>query len=256
VLGALIWDVDGTLAETERDGHRVAFNRAFRALGLPWCWDEDHYGRLLGIAGGRERLLHDMADRPDAPTDEAARVALAEQVHRLKNVCYADIVRSGQLPLREGVSELFHDCVRAGVRMAIATTTSRVNVEALLLRHLGADWPAMFAAVVCAEEAPIKKPDPQVYLRALAQLQLAATQVVAIEDAPAGIDAAGRAGIPVVVAHSQYFPAATGRRVLAHGPSLGRARGWAPGPGGGARRIGLSQIARWHGRLGGSDELL
>jgi beta-phosphoglucomutase-like phosphatase (HAD superfamily) len=246
LLSAVIWDVDGTLAETERDGHRVAFNRAFRALGIPWQWDEDYYGELLAVTGGRERLLHDMASRADAPVDEAERAALAARVHRLKNVCYADIVRSGQLPLREGITELFADCAHAGVRMGIATTTSGANVEALLLRHLGADWRAQFATVVCAEEAPRKKPDPQVYLAALAQLQLTAREVVAIEDAPAGVTAARRAGLEVVVAHSQYFPALRAGRVLAHGPSLGRPRGWTPAAGARAKRIGLKQIARWH----------
>ncbi|MFG5409478.1 HAD-IA family hydrolase [Piscinibacter sakaiensis] len=182
-MQALIWDVDGTLAETERDGHRLAFNEAFQALGLPWRWDERRYGELLAVTGGRERLLHDMATRPDAPADPDARRALAARLHALKNERYAAIVAAGGIPLRPGVAELLDEARRAGLPMAIATTTSRSNVEALLGAHLGPGWAAGFAAVVCAEDAPRKKPDPQAYLQALAGLGCAPAEALALEDA-------------------------------------------------------------------------
>src|SRR5579863_6399633 len=167
MLKAILWDVDGTLAETERDGHLVAFNRAFEALALPWRWSESRYGELLAVAGGRERLLHDLESQPQAPPHAEQRAALVERVHRLKNQNYAAIVASGALQLRAGVGQLFADCAAAGVSMGIATTTSAVNVAALLAAHLGEGWRSHFAAVVCAEQAPLKKPDPQVYQRAL-----------------------------------------------------------------------------------------
>src|SRR5579863_9045583 len=181
MLKAILWDVDGTLAETERDGHLVAFNRAFEALAVPWRWSESRYAELLAVAGGRERLLHDLQSQPLAPPDAEQRAALVERVHALKNQHYAAIVAGGALALRSGVAQLFADCAAAGVSMAIATTTSAVNVAALLRTHLGEDWRSQFGAVVCAEQAPLKKPDPQVYLRALQTLGLAADDVLAIE---------------------------------------------------------------------------
>jgi HAD superfamily hydrolase (TIGR01509 family) len=249
-MRALLWDVDGTLAETERDGHRVAFNRAFAALGLPWQWSEARYGELLAVAGGYERLLHDLGTRREAPRRAQEREALARHVHRLMNRIYAAIVRGRELPLRAGVAELLTECQRAEVPMGVVTTTSRGNVAALLECHLGRGWQQRFAVTVCAEEAPRKKPDPQAYLLALEALGLKSAEAVAIEDAPAGIEAAGRAGVPVIVTRSHYFPAAAAGGALAFGPSLGSAVGWQPPADAPEARIGLEQIARWQARSG------
>jgi phosphoglycolate phosphatase-like HAD superfamily hydrolase len=150
VIRALLWDVDGTLAETERDGHLVAFNRAFEALDVPWRWSEQHYGELLAVAGGRERLLHDMSRREEAPGDARQREALAETVHRLKNQIYAEIVGGGELPLRAGVAELLSECCRAQLPMGIVTTTSRGNVQALLECQLGSHWQGPHYFPACA----------------------------------------------------------------------------------------------------------
>jgi HAD superfamily hydrolase (TIGR01509 family) len=244
-LRALLWDVDGTLAETERDGHLAAFNLAFEALGVPWRWSEARYGELLAVAGGFERLLRDMDDRAEAPAQPAQRESLASTVHRLKNEIYAGIVRRGELALRPGVAQLLADCWCAGLPMGIVTTTSRVNLEALLECHLGSRWRTHFAAVVCAAEAPRKKPDPQVYQLALAVLGLEPREAVAIEDAPAGVAAARRAGVPVIVVHSHFFPACDACDATASGPSLGSGAGWRPEPLARAARIGLDQIRRW-----------
>jgi HAD superfamily hydrolase (TIGR01509 family) len=243
---AVLFDVDGTLAETERDGHRVAFNQAFEAAGVAWRWDEAYYGELLAVAGGRERLLHDMARQATAPADETARQVLAAQLHRLKNECYARIVREGRLPLRPGIVELMADCERAAVVMGIATTTTGANVDALLGLNLGPAWRERFAVVASAEEAPRKKPDPQVYQLALSALGRSAHEVVAIEDSPAGIEAARRAGIAVIVTRSCYFPGTDSAAALAAGPSLAAAQGWHPTARPGSQRIDLEQIARWH----------
>jgi HAD superfamily hydrolase (TIGR01509 family) len=246
MLKALLWDVDGTLAETERDGHLAAFNQCFEALGVPWRWSEERYGELLAVAGGRERLLRDMRCQASAPADPLERQALAERAHHLKNEKYASIVASGKLRLREGVAELLEDCARSGLRMGIVTTTSRANVEALLRTHVGGDWESKFAVVVCAEEAPRKKPDPQAYLLALDALRLPPQETIAIEDAPVGAAAAQAAGVPVIVTRSHYFPVSEIPRALAVGPSLGRRDGWHPAADPDITRIGLRQIIQWH----------
>jgi HAD superfamily hydrolase (TIGR01509 family) len=247
-LQALIWDVDGTIAETERDGHRVAFNRAFAARNLSWHWDEQHYGRLLRVTGGRERLLHDMESRAAAPALRADREALAGAVHVLKNSFYAEIVREGAIALRPGVLQLMQECRAADVRMAIATTTSRANVAALLRAGLGESWPDWFAAVVCAEDVVRKKPDPQVYARACQQLGVPADSAAAIEDSPDGAAAARAAGLHVILTRSFYFPDDTVGAVTACGPGLDQSAGWRPAvPASVPARqgVGLATIEAW-----------
>ncbi len=246
MISAMLWDVDGTLAETERDGHLQAFNLAFSSLAVPWRWSTARYVELLGVAGGRERLLHDMRSQARAPADHGERQALAGRIHRLKNEIYANIVARGELPLRDGVRELLQDCVQAEVRLGIVTTTSRANVEALLGTHLGADWQARFAVVVTADEAPDKKPNPQAYLLALEGLRLRPHETVAMEDAPAGVKAAQAAGIPVIVTRSHYFNSDPVRGALAVGPSLSRSDGWNPAADLRAARIDLAQVIQWH----------
>ena len=250
MIEALLWDVDGTLAETERDGHRVAFNQAFQALNIPWRWNEQRYGVLLEVSGGRERLLHDMSFRGDAPAEAAERQLLAERIHQLKNELYAGIVTRGLLKLRAGVVELMDDCLRSHVPMGIVTTTSRCNVDVLLASQLGADWASRFTTIICAEEAPQKKPHPQAYFLALKALRVEADRTVAMEDAQAGVSAAQAAGIPVVITHSHYFPGVNSDRALAVGESLGDSRGWTPPAAKTGERIGLEQINQWREEFG------
>ncbi len=205
MLRALIWDVDGTIAETERDGHCVAFNLAFEEAGLAWRWSPDHYGPLLHVAGGRERILHDMAQRADAPATAAEREALARALHLRKNAIYAERVAAGALSPRPGVLRLMDEAAAAGVQLGIATTTSGSNVQALFSSLFGADWRRRFAAVVCAEEAPQLKPHPQVYLRALQGLGVVAGEAFALEDTPNGLLAAQAAGIACGITRSAFF---------------------------------------------------
>jgi HAD superfamily hydrolase (TIGR01509 family) len=245
---AVLWDVDGTLAETEREGHLVAFNQAFAALSIPWRWSEERYGELLAVAGGRERLMHDMQFQKCAPADPQVREALAERVHHLKNEYYTRIVAGGQLPLRDGVRELMEDCARARIQMGIVTTTTRSNAEVLLETHFGQDWESSFAVVVCADDAPKKKPDPQAYLLALEALRMGSRDAIALEDAPAGASAAQAAGIPVIVTRSHYFAAAEYQATLAVGSSLGEIKGWDPPADRQYQRIGLNQISQWYSR--------
>lgn len=250
MISALLWDVDGTLAETEREGHLRAFNRAFEAMALPWRWSERRYGELLAVAGGYERLLYDMEARADAPPDGEQRARLARRLHREKNLIYEKIVRAGEVGLRPGVRELLADCRDAAVPMAIVTTTGRANVAALLERHLGAAWQARFAALVCAEEATAKKPHPLAYALALDALRLPPRETVAIEDSPAGVEAAQRAAVPVIVTRSHFFRDCAVAGALAVGPSLGGCEGWLPNATPDAARISLEQIARWHAQQG------
>jgi HAD superfamily hydrolase (TIGR01509 family) len=250
MLKALLWDVDGTLAETERDGHRVAFNRAFEAEGLPWRWDEQHYGQLLRITGGRERILHDMASRTDAPALLEQRLGLASRLHRLKNAHYAGIIDSGSIALRAGVLELMQQCRDSGMRMAITTTTSRSNVQALLHRHLGDDWRSWFDVVLCAEDTQNKKPDPEVYSSALVHLGIGPLEAIAIEDSPGGVAAAVAADVPVIVTRSAYFADETVHGAIAIGPGLHQRAGWRPLPESGTEgAVDLDDLIDWHRRM-------
>lgn len=246
MLEAILWDVDGTLAETERDGHLVAMNAAFAELDVPWRWSAGRYRELLRIAGGFERLLHDFQSQPLVPKDAQARRDLASRIHRRKNQIYAERIASGAVTLRPGVRELMDDCAADGTRMAIVTTTSHGNLAALLDAQLGPDWAQRFAAIVCAEDAPLKKPDPQAYRLVLERLELPGSATVAIEDSPAGLASASAAGIPVVITRSEFFADAPVPGALAVGPGLGTVAGWNRKVTDDAGRINLQVIRSWH----------
>jgi HAD superfamily hydrolase (TIGR01509 family) len=252
LLQALLWDVDGTLAETERDGHRVAFNTAFEALRLPWHWNVARYGRLLRVTGGRERLLAAMAEETDAPVIAAEREALARELHRRKNAAYAELVNEGAIALRPGVRELLEEATRQGLAQAIVTTTSRVNVDALLGRHLGPRWRQRFAAVVCGEDVAAKKPSPEAHRRALTLLHCAPVAALAIEDSCAGATAARAAYMPVMVTRSAYFGSDPIDHAVAIGPGLQHRAAWRPAchphdPVEG--RVTLADLIDWHARM-------
>ena len=248
-LQALLWDVDGTLAETERDGHRVAFNLAFEAMGLAWRWDEARYLQLLNITGGSERLRADMATRADAPVKASERDALVAELHRRKTGFYTALVRASRLPLRPGVMALITEARDAGLRQAIATTTSRANVGALLGVHFGAHWRQIFEVAVCGEDVARKKPDPEVYDHALRALGLRPPDTLALEDSPAGVVAALGAGIPVVVPRSACFANAAIDGAIAVGPGLHAREGWHPATTGPPGPVSLADLRTWHARV-------
>lgn len=198
---ALIFDVDGTLAETE-ELHRQAFNHAFARHGLDWQWDRAVYKDLLRVTGGKERMRAYHERLRMAPPLSDADIA---ELHRIKTAHYAELVETGRCPLRPGVTELLAAAKSRGQRLAIATTTSHGNIEALLSQALGTNWAAQFDAIVAGDDVRHKKPAPDVYLETLARLKLDAADCVAIEDSANGLISASRAGIPVLITRSMFF---------------------------------------------------
>jgi len=201
VPDALIFDVDGTLAETE-ELHREAFNRAFAGAGLPYRWDRARYGELLLITGGRRRIEHYFGQSTDLT--EAQVADLAPRLHRAKNQHFAETMSDSPVELRPGVADLLSEARRTRVRLAIATTTSRVNLDALARRFPGELDLDTFDAVVCGEEVTALKPDPEVYRTALDRLGLSAGRCLAFEDTHNGVKSATGAGLAVVVTPSMY----------------------------------------------------
>ena len=196
---ALIFDVDGTLADTERDGHRVAFNRAFAEAGLDWEWSVELYGRLLSVTGGKERILHYLGEYNtgfERPDDMAGFVG---ELHRSKTRHYMALMSEGAIPLRPGVERLLGEARDSGTRLAIATTTTPENVNALIENTLPKGAMNWFEVIGAGDIVPHKKPAPDIYAWVLRELKLAAGDVIAFEDSAHGVSSASAAGIDRVV---------------------------------------------------------
>lgn len=203
-LRALIFDVDGTLANTERDGHRPAFNAAFEEVGLPWHWDEDFYGELLEIAGGRERIRH-YAERFDPATFARPDFEqLLQRTHKIKTDHYQRMLESGAILLRADLGQLICEARTEGLRVAIASSSRHQNVVGLLKSNLGPEADSWFDFIASGDLVPRKKPAPDVYLWTLKELQLPAQDCLAIEDSAHGLAASLAAGIPTIVTLSDY----------------------------------------------------
>ncbi len=203
-LQALIFDVDGTLADTERDGHRLAYNAAFREFGLDWDWDPALYGRLLAVHGGKERLHHYVQHyRPDFALDRDLEMYI-DELHAVKTEHFVKIVRQRGIPARPGIKRLLQEARAEGLRLAIATTTSRINVEALLQTAVHANAPDWFEVIGAGEDASDKKPAPDIYELVLQRLKLSAGHVLAFEDSRNGLLSATGAGIRTVITVNDY----------------------------------------------------
>jgi HAD superfamily hydrolase (TIGR01509 family) len=203
-LQALIWDVDGTLAETEDDGHRVAFNRAFAEAGLAWRWSTDTYRELLAVTGGKERLLA-WWRRVDPDGANGPPVApLIRRLHERKTAHYLALLAGGAIGLRPGVAALLEAARQQGLRQAIATTTTPDNVTRLIDVTLGPDGHSLFEVIGAGDVVPAKKPAPDIYRWVLARLALAPADCLAIEDSAAGVAAARAAGLPVLLTRGVY----------------------------------------------------
>lgn len=201
-FSALIFDVDGTLAETE-EIHRRAFNETFASFKLDWDWPPPLYRRLLRVTGGKERL------RAFANSRHGGGRSLSEdeitELHRFKTARFGQLIAGGVCPLRPGIAAAIAGAQSRRQRLAIATTTARPNVEALLSATLGPDGGALFEAIVAGDEVPRKKPAADVYRKTLDLLGLPGEECLAIEDSRNGLLAASAAGIPVLITRSFYF---------------------------------------------------
>ena len=207
-LKALLLDVDGTIADTERDGHRVAFNQAFAAAGLDWDWDIELYGQLLAVSGGKERLRYFIEEwKPGFEQPEDLGFFIRE-LHRVKTRCYLALLEQGAIPLRPGVGRLLKEARATGLRLAIVTTTTPENVTALLGSTLGPDSIGWFDLIAAGDIVPGKKPAPDIYHYALEQLDLQATECLALEDSDNGLLSSTGAGIKTLVTVNDY----TGRQ--------------------------------------------
>jgi HAD superfamily hydrolase (TIGR01509 family) len=202
-MRALIFDCDGVLADTERDGHRVAFNRAFRAMGLDVEWDIELYGRLLQIAGGKERMRH-FFDTTAWPANVGDKDAFIQDLHRRKTDLFMQIIESGELPLRPGVRRLVDEAIGDGMPLAVCSTSNERAVNRVIETMLGAERKARFAAILAGDVVKKKKPDPEVYDLARQRLGLPGRDCVVIEDSRQGLLAAKAAGMWCVITTNGY----------------------------------------------------
>jgi HAD superfamily hydrolase (TIGR01509 family) len=200
-MKALIFDCDGVLVDTERDGHRVAFNRAFAAAGIDAEWDVDLYGELLKIAGGKERMTHyfNEAGWPEGQT----AATLIPELHKKKTAIFTDLIAKGRLPLRPGVARIVDETHAAGVRLGVCTTSDPKAIDGVL-DLLGAKRKSWFEIVLAGDVVKKKKPDPEIYNLAKQRLGLDARDCVVIEDSRNGLLAALGAGMRCLITTSAY----------------------------------------------------
>lgn len=204
MLQALLFDVDGTLADTERDGHRVAFNQAFAQAGLDWEWPVALYGDLLGVTGGKERIRYYL-DRYRTDFKRPAKFdEFVAGLHKSKTAIYTRMLDEGAIPLRPGVRRLLEEARAAGMRLAITTTTTPDNVTALLRSTLGNDGENWFELIAAGDIVPAKKPAPDIYFYAMQQMQLTPAQCLAFEDSENGIRATRGANLQTVITVNDY----------------------------------------------------
>jgi len=203
MLAAVYFDCDGVLVDTERDGHRVAFNRAFAAKGLEREWSVERYGELLKTAGGKERMKRDF-DETAWPDGVADKDAFIRELHKLKTDLFMEIIDSGQLPLRAGVARLFDEITAAGLTVAICSTSNVRAVTLVAERMLGPERKAALHGIYAGDMVPAKKPDPAVYNLAAAETGIDPARTLVVEDSRNGLLAAVAACMPCLVTISSY----------------------------------------------------
>ena len=203
-LEALLFDVDGTLADTERDAHRVAFNMAFKKADLDWDWTVSIYGELLAITGGKERIKHYIGNYLDEFQYDGNLTAFIRQLHESKTDFYVKVLSDGDIELRPGVERLLNEARDADLRLAIATTTTPENVEVLITQTLGADALRWFEVIAAGDVVPAKKPAPDIYIYAMAKMGLTPEQCLAFEDSENGIHATNDAKLTTIITTNGY----------------------------------------------------
>ncbi len=202
-MKALIFDCDGVLVDTERDGHRVAFNRAFAQKGYDIEWDVELYGRILEIAGGKERMRH-YFDNHGWPADAADKDALITELHKLKTDLFMQIIESGELPLRPGVARLVDEAIAANVTLAICSTSNERAVNLVAEKLLGPERKARFSEILAGDVVSRKKPDPEIYNLASQRLGAEPSECIVVEDNRNGLLAAKAANMRCVVTTNGY----------------------------------------------------
>lgn len=203
-LKAFLFDVDGTLSDTERDGHRVAFNQAFEEYGLDWQWDIDTYGQLLAVTGGKERMkfyVDKFLDQDKLPENLDT---LIPELHQSKTRHYLKLLSTGAIPLRPGVERLIKEARQSGFRLAIATTTTPENVTTLLEHTLGKDSIDWFEVIAAGDIVAAKKPAPDIYDYALNAMKLSADECIAFEDSANGIKSSKGADLTTIITTNGY----------------------------------------------------
>ncbi|MBX3616786.1 HAD family hydrolase [Nitrosomonas sp.] len=203
-LQAVLFDVDGTLADTEQDGHRLAFNAAFQQFGLDWNWDIELYGELLQVTGGKERIRFYMEQYAPAMLNKSDLTVWIASLHKTKTSYFEALMEAGNIPLRPGVARLMQELRQEKIKIAIATTTTMENVTALLKSTLGEESIGWFDVIGAGDIVPLKKPAPDIYQWVLNQLNLAAHQCIAIEDSENGLKSALAAKLPTLITVSGY----------------------------------------------------
>jgi len=202
-LKAIIFDVDGTLAETERDGHRIAFNLAFTDAGLDWNWDESLYGELLAVTGGKERIRYFLNDfHADFEHDDIDNLILT--LHASKTKHYVALLESHAIALRPGVLRLMNEARASGLRLAIATTTTPENVTALVSSTLGEEALNWFDCIAAGDIVPAKKPAPDIFDYCLQEIGLPADECLVFEDSANGVLSSLGANITTIVTQNNY----------------------------------------------------
>ncbi|CAG0939446.1 Protein CbbY [Gallionellaceae bacterium] len=202
-IKAIIFDVDGTLADTE-DAHRIAFNKAFAENKLDWNWDVALYDKLLKVTGGKERIKYFVGSFLTGYTKPENFDDFVKHLHLVKTGHYTAMLADGHIPLRPGIKQLINEARAGGLRLAIATTTSPENVSALLEVGLGKNWESYFASVGCGDIVPHKKPAPDIYNWVLNDLSLDAADCIAIEDSENGLRSSLAAGVKTFITINHY----------------------------------------------------